>query len=364
MKMRSAPVIFPLLLVIAACQPVDSQPRFTSWTGMTATSIPVPPTPPRLAASLPERIQSFDISPDLSTIALATTGGVGLYDLKTLKYLRTLNEKESVVSLAWSHDGKKLAAGTMLAYPDHGAVRLVVWDTSSWQVVFEPDFGRDMDNERILDIAWSPDDRSLAFSADIHGVSVLEMRSGGMLSHQKDFAGSVVDISWSPDGSRLVSTGDMAYAIRRWRISDDEAVRLFDRRVSNSMQVAWSPDGKRIASGHAYGGVCIWTAATNRCDGYIRAHRTAVFSLAWSPDGGRLATGGGVIRIWDTQTGGLITAFGEEDGAIYSHLEWLADGTIVSLSVGFESPENTLVQFWDVTNGSVRMEFRGTKTGE
>lgn len=359
MKTRSVLTLLPALFLIVACQPAERQPRFTSTTGMTATPIPMPSKPPRLAASLPERIQSFGVSPDLSTIALATTGGVVLYDFRKLKPVRTLVEEERATSLAWSHDGKKLAAATLLAYPDHGGVHMIVWDTSTWQVVFEPDFGRDMDNERILDMAWSPDDRLLAFSADMHGVTVLDMQTGATLSRQTGFAGSVMDISWSPDGSRLVSTSDLAYGIRRWKVSTDEAVRLFDGRVSSSMQVAWSPDGKRIASGHAYGGVCLWTAATNRCDGYVRAHRTGVFSLAWSPDGTRLATGGGVIRIWDTQNGQLISAFGEVNGAVYEHLEWLTDNTIVSLSTAFENPGNTLVQSWDVATGAVQVQFRG-----
>jgi WD40 repeat protein len=170
----------------------------------------------------------------------------------------------------------------------------------------------------------------------------------------------VQEISWSPDGSRLVSTGDIAYSLRRWKVSDDESVRLYDPRVSNPWHVAWSPDGTRIASGHVLGAVCLWTAATNKCDGLIQAHRSAVFSLAWSSDSQQLATGGGVIRIWDTQTGKLITAFGENEKIIYTQLAWATkEGPIITLQNAQENPGDTRVRFWDLATGVPLLEFRG-----
>ncbi len=366
MKTKRVLTIISTLLFLAACQPADRGPVFNHAVLPSVTSIPMSSVPRRAAARLPGRIQSFDVSRDSKVIALATSAGVMLYDFSSQKHLRTLNETADIFSVAWSPDGSRLAAGSVLmAGSDMGTAHLVVWDTSTWKTVFEPDFGREMLNETFRDIAWSPDSRSLAVSTDVDGVIVFDMQTGNVISHQKGFAASVLDISWSLDGSRLVATGDLAYGIRRWKVSTDEAVRLFDRRVSNPMQVAWSPDGERLASGHAYGGVCFWTAATNRCDGYIRAHRTAVFSLAWSPDGGQLATGGGVIRIWDTHSGQLITAFGEENGAIYGRIEWpAADKPIVTLSTGLENPGNTVVQFWDIASGSVQAEIRGTMVGE
>lgn len=373
MKIRHLMIVMLSLISLTACrpaQPSESQPVFTPSGEATATPLPYPSGMPRVAASLTHRIQSFDISPDLKIIALATSNGVLLYDFDTQKYLRVVNEGQNVFSVAWSRDGTRLAAGSSLDFgkpffvggdlSNSAKAHLTVWDTSSWKSVFEPDFGNDMVNQQIIDVAWSPDNHSLAFSTDIGGVFVLDTQTGKTLSRQTDFAASLTDISWSPDGSRLISTGDMAYSLRRWKVSDGQAVRLFDPRVSNPMEVAWSPDGKRIASGHAYGGVCIWTAATNKCDGYIQAHRTAVFSLVWSPDGKKLATGGGVIRIWDTQTGKLLTALGEQDGYTYDQIEWPAlDKPLVSLQTGLENLGDTAVRFWSISTGTILVEFRG-----
>ena len=358
-----------LLVFLAACQPqpTDPQPVFTPSAESTATPIPLPAAAPKVVASLSGVIWTFDISPDNNTIAFATSKGLELYDLKTFAHLRTLDKDENVYCLSWSPDGTKLAVGVLALLPNPtgvsgGKAILKVWDTSNWQVVFQPDFSDSMVNERILRLAFSPDSKLLAFSADVNGVMTLEISTGKVLSHQKEYAGSVLDIAWSPDGSRLVSTGDMAYSVRRWKLSDDKGVRLFDQRASNPMEVTWTPDGKRIVSGHVNGVVCFWTAVTNKCDGFIQAHRSAVFSMALSPDGLKLATGGGVIRIWDTQTGKLLTSFGLDEKVIYNHLAWVSSGqSLVSLQTGLDDAEVTGVRLWNISTGAPLVDFLGGK---
>lgn len=363
MKNTILQLVRSCILLLAACQPTPTQPVFTPSADATATSIPLPSTEPEAVATLPGVIWSFDVSPDLNTIAFATSKGLAVYDFNTYDHLRTLDKNENIISLAWSPDGKQLAASLTRGIDElHGEVILKIWDTVTWKLISQPTFGEDLINERILDIAWSPDGTKLAISTDVHGVMVLDLHAGKIISHQTEFAGSVQEISWSPDGSRLISTGEMAYSLRRWRLKDDEFVRLFDQRASMPMHVAWSPDGTRIASGHALGTVCLWTVATNKCDGFIQAHRSAVFSLAWSPDSRKLATGGGVIRVWDTQTGELISAFGEDEKILYTHLAWTTkEGPIIALQNAQEDPGDTRVCYWDLATGAPLVEFQGGK---
>jgi WD40 repeat protein len=276
------------------------------------------------------------------------------------KNVRVLNETEDFFSVAWSPDGKKLAAGGLIMQDSEiGKPHLVVWDISSWKVVFEPKLDDSMTDTLYGDVAWSPDGRFLATSNGYMGVTTFNIQSGKVISKQDIFSGAVSDISWSPDCSRLVSTGDIAYAIRRWRVDTDDWVRLFNPRASFSLAVQWSPDGKRIASGHTGGAVCFWTAETNECDGFIQAHQSATFSLAWSPDGTRLATGGGIIRIWNTQTGLLDTSFGLSDTSVYSKLAWPNPDLLISLEAGYEEEMPTIVRFWDLSTGKILMEFQG-----
>ncbi|MDX9991796.1 MAG: hypothetical protein RBS68_07060 [Anaerolineales bacterium] len=365
MKLQTILPALTFLLILPACQPVEPQPVFSTSTEASLTPIPLPAEAPTVAATLPGVIWSFDISPDDSTIAFATSQGLELYDLQTFAYLRTLDADQNVYSLAWSPDGKELAVGLLAETPDPtefsgGKAILKIWETSAWKIVLESDLADSLLSERILDIAWKPDGTALALSTDLHGVMVVDSRSGKMLSQQTGFASSVKQAAWSPDGSRLVSTGDMAYSVRRWIVKSGKAVRLFDERASNPMHVAWTPDGQRIVSGHVNGVVCFWTAASNKCDGFIQAHRSAVFSMALSSDGSQLATGGGILRIWDTQTGELLSAFGLDEQILYTKIAWVGAGNrLISLETGMENPALTRVRIWDLSSGLAEVEFLG-----
>jgi WD40 repeat protein len=336
-------------------------PTFSTTYYRAGVPIPFPVSKANVAGTLSGRIHSFAISPDLKTIAIATSKGVVLYDLQSYEQLRILGSKENSFSVAFSPDGKRLATGNLIMQNgEAGKPHLVAWDTSTWEVVFEPKIGNGDTTMFFGALAWSPNGNFLATSDYGRGLVTFDIKTAKVISLQEDFLLSPYDISWSPNGSRVVATGDLGYGFRRWRIDTDESVRLFDKRVDAAMQLAWSPDGKRIASAHTNGTVCFWTARTNQCDGMIQAHRSLVSSLAWSPDGSQLVTGGGILRIWDTYTGKMVTSFGLNPlGSIYSQLEWLADGTLVSLETGYAERELTIIRFWDIDTGEILMKVHG-----
>jgi len=353
--------LFAMFTVLVACQPAEAQPVFSSAVDPAIKPVTLPAVEPKTVATLSGVIWSFAISPDSSSIAFATSSGLELYDLQTFAHLRALDPGGDIHSLAWSPDGSKLALGLIKAFEDSGQAVLEIWDTSTWKISLQPHFDDNLKNERPIDLAWKPDGTALALSTDLHGVLVLNSSSGKVISQQSDYPSSVLEVAWSPDGTRLVSTGDQ-YKLRRWKVSTGEAVQLYDQRASNPWHVSWMPDGKRIVSGQVYGTICFWTVTTNKCDGFIQAHRSAIFSLAPSPDGSKLATGGGIIRIWDTHTGKLQSAFGLDEKITYNHLGWTSTGRMLaSLQTGLDDPGITLVRLWDVSTGLPVAQFKGGK---
>lgn len=359
MKLRITLILVLIGLSVSTnvYQTAKPQPAFSTSRDGAAAPIQLSADKPP-SVSITARIHSFDVSPDEKTIALATSQGVALYTLD-LKEIRVLNDAENVFKVIWSPDGAKLAAGSIIMRAsESGISHLVVWDVTTWKVIFE----RKGDEEVSIPfggLAWSPDSNLLATSLTRRGLIALDIKTGKIVSEQQDFLVSPDDVSWSPDGSRLIGTGDLGFGFRRWRLDTGEAIRLYDPRADAPLQLAWAPDGERIASTHMNGTICFWTVATNKCDGFIHAHERLAYSLAWLSDGSQLATGGSVIRVWDTHTGQLLTAFAQKGASTYTRLKWLRPKNLISLETDYENAL-TVVRFWNVDTGSLLFEFQGT----
>lgn len=335
----------------------NSVPVFSTSTYGMAAPVPLPAEEPRITASLPGIVRSFDISPDKKFIAIATSQGTYLYDLAAYKRIGILSQPQNVSSVAWAPDGTKLAVGGVdSTFGESGKMYLAIWDASTWKVISEPEINTEEFAFQYDALAWSPDSSLLATVAHERGVVVLNVQTKEVVSQQTGFVVNPYHIAWSPDSSRLVATGDLGYGFRRWRADTDEFVRLYDQRVNAATDIAWSPDGVRIASTHENGAVCFWTVETNICDGFIQAHINWASSMAWSTDGNQLATAAGAIRIWDTQTGIQVSAFGQTE-ALYLQLEWLSPDTLVSLVSGDIDGAPPAIRVFDITTGSIVAEF-------
>lgn len=320
---------------------------------------PMPTGEAEETVEVPGLIEAFDISPDGGKIAIATSKELILYDLETLEEVHNLPLKGQVYRVRFSPDGSKLAASAIiLKYLETGPLHVTVWDMNSWNILYE----YESESESAVAegaLAWSPKNEHIAFSIPERGLSVVDVESGNEVASLEDFLVPPFDLSWSPDGSRLISTGDLGYGLRRWRVDTNQWVRLWDKDLQPAQQVAWSPDGKRIASGHFGGAVCIWNARNNRCEGFIRAHFNSVDALDWSPNSDQIATASGAIRLWDADTGEMSSAFGFYDGVIYKELRWFDPDTIATLETSYTKNLPSIIRFWDVATGDVKLAFRG-----
>ena len=318
-----------------------------------------PEEDPDTVVEIPGVIRAFDITHDESTIAIVTTKEVTLYNLTTLQELVHYPVDDRVYQASFSPDGSKLAIiGILLKHYQTGPVYVKVWDVASWKPLYEYKSKMDAYYSNLA-VTWSPDGRQLAFSVPEHGLSVIDIASGKKISALTDLLEPPFDADWSPDGTRIISTGDIGYGLRRWRVKDNKWVRLWNSEFQPAQKVRWSPDGHQIISGHFGGNVCIWNTRDNQCNGLIHAHFNSIDGLDWNPQGGKFATASGVIRIWDSYTGDMLSAFGYYDGLIYKDLKWSDPQTIATLETSYTKALPDVIRFWNTSTGETALAFRG-----
>jgi WD40 repeat protein len=176
-------------------------------------------------------------SPDGKTIAVASSLGVWLYPADNPNAEPILLESASgTISVAFSHDGTRLASGS-----NDGTVRL--WDVRTGKATFTLQGHTDA----VWSVAFSPDGSRLDSASWDKTIRIWDTQTGKFVTTLQEHTAAVNSVAFSPDGTRLASG------------SEDQTVRIWDTKTNQSaailkapngvVSVAFSPDGKLLASG-------------------------------------------------------------------------------------------------------------------
>ena len=148
-----------------------------------------------------------------------------------------------VIAVAWSHDGDRLASGSIDA-----TVRIV----DGMPVRFGEPSGADVNG-----LAWSPDDERLATANQDGVVRVWDVGDRKIVLRLRGHEGWTRGVAWSPNGKLLLTSGADGTA-RLWDADSGKELRSVKAGASEAWAVAWSPDGQRFATGDGDGSVRIW----------------------------------------------------------------------------------------------------------
>jgi WD40 repeat protein len=203
---------------------------------------------------------------------------------------------EGAYAAAWSPDGKLLAVTG-----SDGFVRLYEEASGRPQMTMEwktdPPAGQ---------LAWSGDGKKLAAGRDAH-LWVWSVETGKRVWHNSKHL-SLQRIAWAPDGSRL-ATSDWGNkgAVRVWEAREG---KLLYHVPLSSLTLAWSPDGKTLAAGPRGSGKCM---LIDNASGEVRGRLPGDFNgtpaIRWSADGKTFSTydykrvGWAQLRLWNATTG-------------------------------------------------------------
>jgi RNA polymerase sigma factor (sigma-70 family) len=297
------------------------------------------------------------LSPDGRTLAIATADGVELWETSMGTKLRALADSGNSACLAFSRDGKALAAG---AYD--GTFQL--WDTATGAKLLRPLSGHP---GPVGCVASSPDGKALATCCTASGTIRLWQASTGREIRRWAAHGRGGDgpqsLAYSPDGKTLASAGGDRM-VRLWDAATGREVSRFSgRRGLGPWQphLRFSPDGQLLATGDADGTVCLWTAAGRevRClqegnSAWPPRWDLRVSALAFSPDGKSLAgSQGSVIRLWNVADGKEVRRLAADTGDVTA-LAFSPDGKSLATAGAAD-----VVSLWEVATGKESRRLTG-----
>jgi eukaryotic-like serine/threonine-protein kinase len=283
----------------------------------------------RLEAQKPRRPDDPDFR-GFEWYYLARLGGLELRTMRGHPY--------PVVDVAYSPDGRTLASA--------GQGRIVkLWETATGAEIRTLHISANA-------LAYSPDGRTLASAGFDKMVKLWEAATGAEIRTLRGHADSVEGVAYSPDG-RTLASASRDRTVRLWDAATGAEIRSLSGHVLDVRAVAYSPDGHTLASAGADKTVRLWDAATGAA---IRTLVTPAEAVAYSPDGRTLASisDDNTVRLWDAATGAEIrTLRGRGDARVSYGVAYSPDGRILAGG----GRDCTL---WDAATGQEILTLRGT----
>jgi WD40 repeat protein len=278
------------------------------------------------------------VSPDGKTLAeIGGAHSVCLWDLETGRLLHEFggDDVTNLVGIAFAPDSKTV---TTIG----GGSGIQIWDCATGERL------RRLAGEKSgSSLAYSPDGKLLA-AAGVESLQLSDVAGDRVLWQVKAAMGGNDAVAFSPD-AKMIAVGDATGAILVVVTADGkelcrwQAHAAFDAHQRATETLAFSPDGNTLASGGDDGLIYLWDPLTGKKAGTLRGHLGAVYSVAFSRDGRTLASGSldKTARLWDVAARRERPAFNGHDGGV-TCLAFAPDGRRLA-----SGGRDKTVQLWD-----------------
>ncbi len=291
-----------------------------------------------------EWVMSVTFSPDGKKVAAGSYEQIQIFDVATKKEVKTIKMRNGYVrSLAFSPDGKILAAG--------GYQIVIFWNPNTGKRIrkLEDHLGY------VGSVAFSKDGKKLLSASDDQTVRITNVADGKEIKVLTDPDYPVYAAVWSPD-EKLIATasGDKEFVIKHghvklWDAITGKEVAQLEDHLRAATGVAFSADGKMLASTSEDEKINIYNVVTKKPLGFYPGHERPTNCALWVKEnyiisgGGGRAQKGNDVKIWDRRDSTELATLSGHRGRVTS-ISLSVDGK--TLASG--SYDGTIV-LWDIS---------------
>lgn len=243
---------------------------------------------------------------DGKTLAIVIGYEVQVRDAASGKITRKWAADEDLSPLAFSPDGKTLAAGITEWGRYGGRGGKESGGVQFWDIERAGLLRSIPGDEPTMFLQYTPDGNHLATAPKRDSIKLWDVTTGELT---RIFPG-YFKFSFSPDGKTIACIpmdrpdDKMIGKINVHDVRSGTLVRSFTSEKGRSASwltcVAFSPDGRLLAASDWNGTVTLWNVASGAREKTITDHQAGVLAVAFAPDGATLATGSEdrQLRLW------------------------------------------------------------------
>ncbi|MFL5343007.1 MAG: c-type cytochrome domain-containing protein [Gemmataceae bacterium] len=222
-----------------------------------------------------------------------------------------LDADDSVLALALSPDGKRLAAG--------GCDRVVrVWDVGSGYAAAKLEQSIENHADWVLGLALAADGKHLFTASRDKTAKVWDLAAKESVLTFPDHQAPVYGVAVKADGKTGFSVGEDKQ-LRAWNATGEgKQVRATGGHSDAVLKLVAHPTQPLLLTASADKTVQVWNADTGKSVRTLSGLSDHVFALAVSPDGTLVAAGSyaGEVEVWKLADGAVVKAFNASPGFV------------------------------------------------